>query len=495
MKKEAPSMAIGSTVREVPLLIGGEWRLAGDVNRAPVTNPASGAPIAMVPLCGSAEVDAAVQAARAAFPAWSEVPPVERARYLFRYKSLLEEQFEEIARIIATEHGKTLHDARGSLRRGVEVVEFACGIPTLLMGQALENIARGIDGSLVRQPLGVCAGITPFNFPGMIPLWMMPLAIACGNTFVLKPSPKVPLTSVRLLELLGETGLPAGVVNLVHGEKAAVDAILAHPEIKAVSFVGSSAVARYVYETAAAHGKRVQALGGAKNHLTVMPDADLEKAVQGIIESAFGSSGQRCLAGSVVVAVEPVGDELVSRLVEAARSYTVGDGLADGTRMGPLQDPAGRERVLRYIDGGLTEGARLALDGRDPDLLARPNGRYVGPTIFDHVPPGSDLASDEIFGPVLSVIRVRDLDEAIGVVNSSRYGNASSIFTKDGKAARTYTARVEAGMLGVNVGVAGPMAFFSFGGRKDSFFGDLRVHGMDGVRFYTAVKTVTTRWF
>lgn len=488
-------MSQAQAPRQVPLLIGREWRTEPNVPQGQVVNPATGEVLAHVPLCGPAQVDEAVAAAKEAFAHWSQVPPVERARYLFRYRALLEEHAEEIVRLITLEHGKTLHDARGSLRRGIEVVEFACGIPTLMMGTTLENIARDIDGSLIYQPLGVCAGITPFNFPAMIPLWMIPIAIACGNTFVLKPSPRVPLTAVRLLELLQQTGLPPGVVNLVHGDKEAVDAILAHPDIKAVSFVGSSPVAKYVYEKAAAHGKRVQALGGAKNHITVMPDADLDKAVQGIVESAFGSGGQRCLAASVVVAVEPVGDELVARLVEAAKAYTVGDGQAEGTRMGPLNNPAARQRALDYIERGLAQGATLVLDGRDPALLSRPSSCFVGPTIFDRVPLDSDLLKDEIFGPVLCVVRVQSLEEAIALVNRSRYGNASSIFTRDGKAARTYVSRVDVGMVGVNVGVAGPMAFFSFGGRKDSFFGDLRAHGMDAVRFYTAAKSVTVRWF
>lgn len=481
--------------RAIPLLIGNEWRTETRVPQGAVTNPATGEVIGQVPLCTADQVKDAVAAAKAAFAAWVEVPPVERARYLFKYKVLLEENYEAIVRSITAEHGKPLADARGELRRGIEVVEFACGIPTLMMGQVLENIASNIDGSLVRQPLGVCAGITPFNFPGMIPLWMLPIAIACGNTFLLKPSPRVPATSVLLLELLQQTGLPPGVVNLVHGDKETVDAILAHPDIKAVSFVGSSPIAKYVYETGTAHGKRVQALGGAKNHLTIMPDADLDKTVPGILESAFGSAGQRCLAGSVVVAVGSVGDELVRRLTEGARSYRVGDGAAEGTRMGPLNNPAIRTRVMEYIERGLADGARLVLDGRNEPLLDRPSGCFVGPTIFDHVPPGSDLLRDEIFGPLLSVVRVSTLDEAIDVVNSSRYGNASSIFTRDGKAARTYTTRVDAGMVGVNIGVAGPMAFFSFGGRKESFYGDLRVHGTDGVRFYTAAKSITTRWF
>jgi len=480
---------------QVPCLIGGEWQSRPEHPHSPIVDPSTGTAIAHVPLCTGAEVDAAVSAASAAFPAWAETPPVERARYLFRYRSLLEEHAGELAALISSEHGKTLADARGSLRRGIEVVEFACGIPTLLMGTTLENIARQIDGSLIYQPLGVCAGITPFNFPAMIPLWMMPMAIACGNTFVLKPSPRVPLTSIRLVELLLETGLPSGVVNVVHGDKQVVDAILAHGGIRAVSFVGSSPVAKYVYETATAHGKRVQALGGAKNHIVVMPDADLDKTVQGISESAFGSGGQRCLAGSVVVAVGSVGDELVARLVEAASAYRVGGGQEAESRMGPLISPEARARVLSYVDQGSQSGASLVLDGRRPELLSRTGGCFVGPSIFDHVAPGSPLACEEIFGPVLSVIRVSSLSEAIALVNSSRYGNASSIFTRDGSAARTYTARVEAGMVGVNVGVAGPMSFFSFGGRKESFYGDLRVHGMDGVRFYTQAKSITVRWF
>lgn len=479
----------------VPLLIGGKWRTEEGMPQGTIVNPVNGETIATVPLCGKDHIDEAVAAAKQAFKTWSEVPPVDRVRYLFKYRSILDDHFEELSRLISLEHGKALSDARGELRRGIEVVEFACGIPTLMMGDILENIARNIDGSMIRQPLGVVAGITPFNFPGMIPLWMFPIAIATGNTFLLKPSPRTPMTSARLFELLQETGLPAGVVNLVHGDKESVDAILTHPDIKAVSFVGSTPIAKYVYTTAAAHGKRVQALGGAKNHVTVMPDADLDKTVAGIMTSAFGSGGQRCLAASVVVAVGSVGDELVARLAEATKTFVVGDGMEEGVDMGPLNNPAARVRVLDYIDRGVRDGAQLVVDGRSPELMGKAGGCYVGTTILDHVPPGSDVARDEIFGPVLSIIRVKDLDEAIEVVNSSRYGNASSIFTRDGKAARTYASKVDVGMVGINIGVAGPMAFFSFGGHKESFFGDARVDGRDGIQFYTSVKSITTRWF
>ncbi|MEW8978295.1 MAG: CoA-acylating methylmalonate-semialdehyde dehydrogenase [Symbiobacterium sp.] len=481
--------------RLAPMLIGSEWRRTFDGPTTPVVNPATEEVLAEVPAGGEREVAEAVAAAQAAFPEWSAVPAPRRAHYLFRYRALLEEHFEELARLITLEHGKALDESRGSLRRGLEVVEFACGIPTLLMGETLTDISRGIDGSLIRQPLGVCAGITPFNFPGMIPLWMFPVAIACGNTFVLKPSLRTPLTSVRLVELAREAGLPDGVINLVHGGREAVDALLTHPDVKAVSFVGSTPVAQHIYATAAAHGKRVQALGGAKNYLTVMPDADMERTVKAVIDSAFGSTGQRCLAASVLIAVGAAGDEIVSRLVEAARQVRVGDGLDPETFMGPLVSREALERVTHYIELGVRDGAELLLDGREHPRYGSGRGFFIGPTIFDRVPPESALVRDEIFGPVLAVIRADTLEEAIALAGRSAYGNASAIFTRDGKAARTYALAVDAGMVGVNIGVPAPMAFFSFGGHRASFFGDLRAHGKDGVHFYTAEKSITTRWF
>ncbi|GAB6876856.1 CoA-acylating methylmalonate-semialdehyde dehydrogenase [Thermaerobacter litoralis] len=482
-------------VPAVPGLIGSRWITPAAERWEPVYNPATGEVIARVPFATGADVAAAVEAAARAYPAWRRVPPVERARLMFRYKELLERHFEELALSITREHGKTLAEARGEVRRGIEVVEFAAGAPSLLLGEMAEDVAAGIDSELVRVPLGVVAGICPFNFPAMIPLWMFPIAVACGNTFVLKPSERTPLTAVRLAELFREAGAPEGVLNLVHGGREVVDALLAHPEVKAVSFVGSQPVAKAVYAEAARHGKRVQALGGAKNHLIVMPDADLEATVQAVVSSAFGSAGQRCLAGSVVVAVGEVGDRLVESLAEAARQLVVGEGIDPEVDMGPVIRPEARDRIVRYIEGGEAGGARLVLDGRrHPHLRGPEGGFWIGPTLFDHVGPEQPLACDEIFGPVLSVIRVPDLDAAIEVANRSRFGNAASIFTRSGRAAREFRYRIEAGMLGINIGVAAPMAWFPFAGWKASFYGDLHATGKDGVRFYTEVKMVTSRW-
>jgi malonate-semialdehyde dehydrogenase (acetylating)/methylmalonate-semialdehyde dehydrogenase len=448
--------------------------------------------IAQVPYATADDVDRAARAAHAAFLKWREVPVVERVQVLYRYKSLLDRHTEEIARILTTENGKTLEDARGSVRRAIQMVEVACGMPSLMMGQSLENVSKGIDSQSIRQPIGVCAGISPFNFPAMVPMWMVPFAIACGNSFILKPSEKVPLTPTRTAELLEEAGVPAGVFNLVHGDKVAVDALLKHPLIKAISFVGSSPVAKYVYQTAAAHGKRVQALGGAKNHLVVMPDANLEKAVEAIMSSAFGAAGERCLAGSVLVAVGDVADPLLDLLLQKTRSMKLGDGADSATDMGPLVTADHRRKVVGYIEKGVAEGAKPLCDGRE-----KPNGGgfFVGPTIFDHVQPGMTIAREEIFGPVLSVIRVKTLDDAIALVNSSRFGNTTSIFTASGKSARDYAEKIEVGMVGVNIGVAAPMAFFPFSGWKDSFFGDLHAHGRDAISFYTEQKVIMTRWF
>jgi malonate-semialdehyde dehydrogenase (acetylating)/methylmalonate-semialdehyde dehydrogenase len=418
---------------------------------------------------------------------------VDRVQTFYRYKLLLEKHVDEVARILSTENGKTLDDARASVRRAIQMVEVACGMPTLMMGDSLENVSRGIDSVSIRQPLGVCAGITPFNFPAMVPMWMFPFAIACGNTFILKPSEKVPLTPTRTSELLHDAGLPEGVFNLIHGDKVAVDALMQHPLIRAISFVGSTPVAKYIYEQSAKYGKRVQALGGAKNHLVVTPGANLEKTVEAIISSAFGAAGERCLAGSVLVPVGEVAQPLLDLLLEKTKSMRVGDGLEAGVEMGPLVTSDHRKKVVGYIEKGVAEGAKPLCDGREASKDC--SGFFVGPTIFDHVTPQMSIAKEEIFGPVLSVIRVKTLEDAIDLVNSSPFGNTTSIFTSDGKSAREYASRIECGMVGVNIGVAAPMAFFPFSGWKNSFFGDLHAHGKDAVSFYTEQKVVMTRWF
>ncbi len=474
--------------------IDGAWVQATATGAQPVTNPATGEHLGDTPLCGSADVDRAVASATKAFASWRRVPMVQRARVLFRYKALLEQHFEELARICTTEHGKTLDEARGSVRRGIENVEHACGIPTLMMGEALEDIAGGIDCATWRQPIGVFAAITPYNFPAMVPLWFWPYAVATGNTFVLKPSEQVPLSQVRLLELATEAGLPPGVLNLVHGGKDAVEAILAHPGIAGVSFVGSSPVARIVYARAGATGKRVQALGGAKNHIIVMPDADLDEAVAVAIESCFGCAGQRCLAGSTVVGVGAAHDQLRTRLVKAARAIKVGDGLDPASKMGPVISARHKERVLSYIEAGTREGADLLVDGRDVKVSGRPQGHWVGPTLFDGVTPEMRIGREEIFGPVMAVSRAGSVEDAIALVRRSEFANATSIFTKSGRAAREFRYGVGVSMIGVNIGVAAPMAFFPFGGTKGSFFGDLKAHGKDAVRFYTDAKVVISRW-
>jgi malonate-semialdehyde dehydrogenase (acetylating)/methylmalonate-semialdehyde dehydrogenase len=481
----------------VKFYTNGNWEDAPGRGLHPITNPATGEVIAQVPYANADDVDRTARAAHAAFLKWREVPVVERVQVFYRYKDLLEKHAGEIARILSTENGKTLDDATGSVRRAIQMVEVACGMPSLMMGHSLENVSKGIDCQTIRQPLGVCAGITPFNFPAMVPMWMYPFAIACGNTFILKPSEKVPLTPTRAAELLHDAGLPAGVYNLLHGSREAVDALLAHPLVRAISFVGSSPVAKYVYQTAAAHGKRVQALGGAKNHLVAMPDANVEKSVEAIMGSAFGAAGERCLAGSVLVAVGEA-RPLLDALLQKVRDLRIGDGAAPGTEMGPLVTAEHRARVLGYIEKGVAEGAELLVDGRERmhgDNGGYDNGYFLGPTVFDGVAPGMTIAREEIFGPVLSVIRVTDLDEAIALVNSSAFGNTTSIFTSDGKSAREYASRIEVGMVGVNVGVAAPMAFFPFCGWKNSFYGDLHAHGRDAVAFYTEQKVIMSRWF
>src|SRR5580658_4449047 len=482
-------IATEKSVRTLQFYVNGRWENSEGASH-PVTNPAFGEVIANVPYATAGEVDRVATLAHAAFLKWREVPVVDRVQVLYRYKALLEKNTDDVARILSLENGKTFSDAQASVRRGIQMVEVACGMPSLMMGDALENVARGIDSQSIRQPLGVCAGITPFNFPAMVPMWMFPFAIACGNTFILKPSEKVPLTPTRTAELLHDAGLPAGVYNLLHGAREAVDALLAHPLVRAISFVGSSPVAKYVYQTAAAHGKRVQALGGAKNHLVAMPDANVEKSVEAIMGSAFGAAGERCLAGSVLVAVGE-SRPLLDALVRKVRDLRIGDGAAPGTEMGPLVTAEHRARVLGYIEKGVAEGAQLMVDGRQ----RMSGGCFLGPTVFDGVTPGMTIAREEIFGPVLSVIHVNDLDEAIALVNSSAFGNTTSIFTSDGKSAREYASRVEVGMVGVNVGVAAPMAFFPFSGWKNSFYGDLHAHGRDAVAFYTEQKVIMSRWF
>ncbi len=476
--------------------VGGRWVEPATGQWIDVINPATARPIGRVPLSTAQDIDQAVQAAKAAFPAWRETPPLQRARYMFRLKELLEAHLDDIARQVVLEHGKTLEDARGSVRRGIENVEVAAGIPSLMMGYGLEDgAARGIDEEVVKQPLGVFAAICPFNFPAMVPFWFWPYAVACGNTFIVKPSEQVPLTQQRIFELVEQAGFPPGVVNLVNGAKETVDALLAHPDIKGISFVGSSAVAKYVYSTAAAHGKRVQAQGGAKNVLVVMPDADLDQAVPNIIGSCFGAAGQRCLAGSLVMPVGEVHRPLVERLVDAARALRLGFGLDEGVDMGPVISDRARQRILAAIDQGVQEGATLLLDGRSVHVPDYPDGYFVGPTIFDNVSPEMRLAQEEIFGPVVGIIPVKTLDEAIQLINRSPYGNAASIFTAQGRAARQFRYYVECGNIGVNVGVAAPMAYFPFGGYKQSFFGTLHGQGRDAIEFFTERKIVITRWW
>lgn len=479
-----------------PAYIGGEWTTFSDAPRAPVFNPSLGEIIAEVPLGAAAEIDAAVRAAHEAFPAWADTPVVERARVMFRYRALIEEHFEEVARLICREHGKTYAEARGDLFRGYEAVELACAAPTLLTGEILPNVARGVDGELARHPLGVCAGITPFNFPAMIPLWMFPLALVCGNTFVLKPSERVPLTAIRLTELLAEAGLPGGVFNLAHGGRESVDALLKHPLVRAVSFVGSTPVARHVYATAAAHGKRVQANGGARNYIVVMPDADASKTVDAVMNAAFGCAGERCMAGSSVLTVGDRGRNIMPGLVKAAQSLTVGrTDVEDQPGMGALITAAHRDRVAGLVDAGEQEGAKVSADGRGVKVQGAPGGFFLGATIVEDVRTDMKLAQEEVFGPVLNVMHMSDLDEAIALANASSYGNGASIFTRSGGAAREFKQRVRAGMIGVNVGVPAPMSMFPFSGWNESFFGDLHMQGRAGAQFYTQPKVTTSRWF
>ena len=473
--------------------VAGRFTPAASDEALDVTNPATGAVLARVPLSSAADLDAAVRAAREALPAWRAVSVIERGRRLFALREGLDARRDELARSVTTEMGKTLDDARAEVARMIEMVECACAIPTTMQGRVLEDVARGVDAETVRQPVGVCAAIVPFNFPAMVPFWFLPFAIACGNTFVLKPSEQVPLTQQIAFEVLDSLGLPPGVVNLVNGGREVVEGILEHPGIDAVSFVGSAPVARLIYERAAKAGKRVQALGGAKNHMVVMPDAVIDETVKGIVGSAFGAAGQRCMAGSVVVAVGAAHDRLLPPLREATKALQVGDGLDERNDVGPLISPQARDRIRGWIDRSVEHGAELAVDGRAVGV--DPGGAYLGPTILDNVSPEMDVAREEVFGPVLSIIPVDSLDEAIDVVNGSRFGNGTSIFTESGAAVRRYRHDVEVGMVGVNIGVAAPVAFFPFSGWKDSFLGDLHAHGPDAIEFYTRKKTVTSRFF
>jgi malonate-semialdehyde dehydrogenase (acetylating)/methylmalonate-semialdehyde dehydrogenase len=456
-----------------------------------VYNPATGQVTKRVPFCDASVIDGAARAAAAAFPAWRDTPPLRRARVMQDFLSLLKKHQKQLAAIVTEEHGKTLPDAMGSVQRGIEVVEFACGIPHLLKGEYSENVGTQVDTHTLRQPVGVCAGITPFNFPVMVPLWMFPMALACGNTFVLKPSEKVPSASVRMAELLKEAGLPDGVFNVVHGDKAAVDALLLNEKISAVSFVGSTPIAKYIYETCAKTGKRVQALGGAKNHAVVLPDADLEFTADALIGAAYGSAGERCMAISAVVAVGSAGDKLVSLLKEKAEKIKVGPGDQDGIDMGPLVTAGHRQKVLGFVNQGKTEGAKVVIDGSG---TSRKDGFFLGTTLFDHVKPEMEVYKNEIFGPVLVVLRVQTLEEAISLVNKNQYANGTAIFTESGGAARRFENEIQVGMVGINVPIPVPVAFYSFGGWKSSLFGDLHVHGTEAIKFYTRTKAVTTRW-
>jgi malonate-semialdehyde dehydrogenase (acetylating)/methylmalonate-semialdehyde dehydrogenase len=484
-----------SSLTRCPLFINGEW-LQPKIAGTPVYNPSTGDVIAECPAGGADEVNAAVAAAQAAFPAWRDTPSVERARVFFRYRQLVEQNFDLLCRTVSREHGKTLVEARGSIHRGLENIEYACGIPTLLMGDTLPDLARGVDCETLLQPLGVCAGITPFNFPAMVPLWMFPLALACGNTFVLKPSEKVPLTAVLLVQLLEKAGLPKGVLNLVHGGRPAVDALLTHPKVRAVSFVGSTPIAKYIYETGTKNGKRVQANGGAKNYIVIMPDADVPKTVEALATAAFGCAGERCMAGSTAITVGAAAERLLPSLVAAARAIKVGptDRPAQPD-MGPVITAQHRDRVLSLVASGEKEGAKIIADGRGVKVPDAPRGFYLGATIVDGVQASMTLAREEVFGPVLNVMRMDDLDGAIETANRSAFGNGTAIFTNSGKAAREFKHRAKAGMVGINVGVPATMAMFPFTGWDDSFFGDLHIQGKEAVQFYTQQKVVTTRWF
>jgi malonate-semialdehyde dehydrogenase (acetylating)/methylmalonate-semialdehyde dehydrogenase len=480
-----------------PHFIGGQWRTVTTGASTPVFNPSTGDVFSQCPSADAALVDEAVSAAHAAFPAWRDTPPVDRARIFFRYRQLIEENFESICHTVSREHGKTYAEARGSTFRGLENIEYACGVPTLLFGDTLGHLARGVDCETLLQPLGVCVGITAFNFPAMVPLWMFPLALACGNTFVLKPSEKVPLTAVLLGELLEKAGIPKGVFNIVHGGRDCVDALLTHPKVRAISFVGSSPIAKYIYETGTRHGKRVQANGGAKNYIVIMPDADVPKTVEALSTAAFGCAGERCMAGSTAIAVGSAAERLLPSLVDAARKIKVGRTDRPSTQpdMGPVITAQHRDRILNLVASGEKEGAKVIADGRGVKVSDAPRGFYIGATVVDGVEATMTLAREEVFGPVLNVMRMDDLDRAIELANKSSFGNGAAIFTNSGYAAREFKHRVKAGMVGINVGVPATMAMFPFTGWDDSFYGDLHIQGKEAVQFYTQQKVVTTRWF
>ncbi len=483
---------------EVAQYIAGQRSSGSSQRTQPVFNPATGAVAREVRLGNGQDVDAAVAAATAAFPAWSETPPIRRARVMFKFLELLNRHKDELAAMITSEHGKVFTDAQGEVARGIDIVEFACGIPQLLKGDFTEQVSTGIDNWTMRQALGVVAGITPFNFPVMVPMWMFPVAIAAGNTFVLKPSPLDPSPSLFIADLLQQAGLPDGVFNVVQGDKEAVDVLLVHPDVKAISFVGSTPIANYIYETGARHGKRVQALGGAKNHMVVMPDADIDQAVDALIGAGYGSAGERCMAISVAVLVGDVADKLIPKLVERTRSLQVLDGMNLAAEMGPIVTDAARQRISGYIEAGVQEGAQLLVDGRGFDGrqagVGCDKGFWLGGTLFDHVTPGMKIYREEIFGPVLACVRVPDFATAVQLINDHEFGNGTACFTRDGNVAREFARRIQVGMVGINVPIPVPMAWHGFGGWKRSLFGDMHAYGEEGVRFYTRQKSVMQRW-
>ncbi len=485
----------GFKIASLKNLINGEWVASTTDDWIDITNPATGEVIAKAPDSTTADIHAAVSAAESAFENWRRVPAVERAQVLFRLKASMEEHIEDLSAVITAENGKTLDESRGEVRRTIENVEVATGVPSLMMGSNLENVSSGIDEYAVRQPLGVFGMVPPFNFPAMVPMWFMPYAIACGNTYIIKPSEQTPMAQARIAELAVESGFPPGVLNVVHGGRSVSEALLEEPRIAGISFVGSSSVAREVYRRGTAAGKRMQCQGGAKNYLVVMPDASMDETVNNVLASAFGAAGQRCLAGSVVVAVGEAHDAVMSGLVEGANSVKIGNGTDPGTEMGPVISSASRDRVIGYIEQGIKEGATLVLDGRTANVGGDSGGFFVGPTIFDDVDPSITIAQEEIFGPVLGVMKAESLDDAIETIDRVPYGNMASIFTSSGKAAREFTSRVRAGNVGVNIGVAAPMAFFPFGGMKESFYGDLHGQARDAINFFTEEKIVVERWF
>ena len=482
------------SIATVSNYIAGEAKAASSDRHQDIYNPATGNVAAKVVMSTAADVDDAVKAAAAAFPAWADTPPIRRARVMNRFLALVNENRDALAKAITSEHGKVFSDAQGEVDRAIDVIEFACGAPNLLKGDFTDQVSTGMDNWTMRQPLGVVTGITPFNFPVMVPAWMFPIAIACGNTFILKPSPTDPTPSLMIADLFKQAGLPDGVFNVVQGDKEAVDALLAHPDVKAASFVGSTPIANYVYETGARNGKRVQALGGAKNHLVVMPDADIDKAVDGLIGAAYGSAGERCMAISVAVLVGDIADTVIERLKERATSLQIGNGMEAASEMGPIVTDAARQRISGYIEKGVGEGAKLVVDGRGHSVPGHENGFFLGATLFDGVKPDMPIYKEEIFGPVLACIRVRNFEEALNLINAHEFANGVSCYTRDGNIAREFARRIEVGMVGINVPIPVPMAWHGFGGWKRSLFGDMHAYGEEGVRFYTRQKSILQRW-